>query len=146
LAYCTYCYILVNARDPGVPQIYGCGRHIFRLFICQEESIYLIDIIDESIGTYGLANWYAGVQVCHFSLNAMTQNYLTGIPPVLPSLHFQTLFCQGGRFLVQRTRNRILIIEEQELLILSASTSLHAVNVSGNLKGILVAVDAQVAW
>lgn len=55
------------------------------------------------------------------------------------------LFCLSGRLAVQTSKGAPYVVEAREIFLLSDSSELHSCQYSGNLSGILVAVDAKAA-
>lgn len=86
-----------------------------------------------------------GVQVCRFSLTLPRGGQPHPLAPELPPLQFETLFCQEGRLLLERTGGRLLTVEKGEVLLLSDSSSVLGGKLGEALGGILVRVDARAA-
>ncbi|MEE0511870.1 MAG: AraC family transcriptional regulator [Peptococcaceae bacterium] len=83
-----------------------------------------------------------GVRLCRFSgtMGSTTQ----ALAPVLAPLHFEAFFCHSGQLHLQRTHDH-LRIQAREILLLSDVSAITGACLTGNLSGILVAVDAHQA-
>lgn len=86
-----------------------------------------------------------GVQLCRFSLPEPEQGSPRSIPVCGVPLQFEVLFCLSGRLAVQTSKGAPYVVEAREIFLLSDSSELHSCQYSGNLSGILVAVDAKAA-
>ena len=86
-----------------------------------------------------------GVQLCRFSLPESEQRSPRSIPVCGVPLQFEVLFCLSGRLAVQTSKGAPYVVEAREIFLLSDSSELHSCQYSGNLSGILVAVDAKAA-
>lgn len=87
----------------------------------------------------------SGVEVCRFALDGGAVSISPALAQPRRPLQFETLFCCGGALLVRRSGGRLMRVEEGGIFLLSEETSLHCVEFSGGLRGILVAVDAPAA-
>lgn len=87
----------------------------------------------------------SGVQVCQFDLSVA---HKVNTPPLSAnpvSGDVEILFCQSGHLLVELAKNRLLAVEEQEILLISDPAQLRSFQTTGNLSGILVSVEIQTA-
>ena len=84
-----------------------------------------------------------GVQICHFSLPA--QEPLGPVPVCGAPLQFEVLFCLTGHLDVQSVQGAPYAVEAPGIFLLSDSSALRSCQYSGNLGGILIAVDAKAA-
>lgn len=94
----------------------------------------------------GQAVWTGGmpgVQVCRFALDREQTD--RQIPVQGRPLHFETLFCLGGQLTIQPCRGEIYRVQAPGIFLLSDSSGLRACRCSGDLSGVLVAVDAAAA-
>lgn len=80
-----------------------------------------------------------GVRLCRFS--GTTDNATHALAPVLAPLHFEAFFCHSGRLHIQRSQDR-LSVQAREIFLLSDAGAITSACLSGDLSGILVAVDA----
>ena len=86
-----------------------------------------------------------GVQICRFSLREPVREALRPIPVCGEPLHFEALFCLRGRLAVRPRRGIPYAVEAPGIFLLSDSSGVSACLCSGDLGGILVAVDASSA-
>ena len=86
---------------------------------------------------------YAGVEICRFSLPE--QEPLRPIPVCGAPLQFEVLFCLTGRLTVRALQGTSYTVEAPAIFLLSDSSALRSCQYSGNLGGILIAVDAKAA-
>lgn len=86
-----------------------------------------------------------GVQVCRFRLSHGSGETMRPIPPRGEPRHFETFFCLGGRLVAEPEGICPLVAEDAGVFLLSSAARLRACNVSGDLQGILIAVDAGAA-
>ena len=84
-----------------------------------------------------------GVQICRFSLPE--QEPLRPIPVCGAPLQFEVLFCLTGRLTVRALQGTSYPVEAPAIFLLSDSSALRSCQYSGNLGGILIAVDARAA-
>ena len=96
----------------------------------------------------GASRWSScmqGVQICHFSLPEPVQEPLRPIPVCGAPLQFEVLFCLTGRLAVRALQGTSCMVEAPAIFLLSDSSALRSCQYSGNLGGILIAVDAKAA-
>lgn len=86
-----------------------------------------------------------GIRVFRFDLSGLSGERLRMIPVKVKPRTFEMFFCQGGRLQAERFDGRYLTVQAQDVLLLSDASGLRALAVSGDLQGILVAVDAGAA-
>ena len=86
-----------------------------------------------------------GVQICRFSLPEPVQEPLRPIPVCGAPLQFEVLFCLTGRLTVRALQGTSYTVEAPGIFLLSDSSALRSCQYSGNLGGILIAVDAKAA-
>lgn len=94
----------------------------------------------------GASRWSScmqGVQICRFSLPA--QEPLCPVPVCGAPLQFEVLFCLTGHLDVQSVQGAPYAVEAPGIFLLSDSSALRSCQYSGNLGGILIAVDAKAA-
>lgn len=80
-----------------------------------------------------------GVAMCGFQGDATASRALQ---VVLVPLHFEVLFCQQGQVALTHQNGQRLNLGAREILLVSDTSSLATACVSGNLGGVLMAVDA----
>ncbi len=88
---------------------------------------------------------YAGGTALPFFLTGAGAGSPRSIPVCGVPLQFEVLFCLSGRLAVQTSKGAPYVVEAREIFLLSDSSELHSCQYSGNLSGILVAVDAKAA-
>ena len=86
-----------------------------------------------------------GVQICRFSLPEPEQEPLQSVPVCGAPLQFEVLFCLTGRLTVRALQGTSCTVEAPGIFLLSDSSALRSCQYSGNLGGILIAVDAKAA-
>ena len=86
-----------------------------------------------------------GVQICRFSLPEPEQEPLRSVPVCGAPLQFEVLFCLTGRLTVRTLQGTSCTVEAPGIFLLSDSSALRSCQYSGNLGGILIAVDAKAA-
>ena len=86
-----------------------------------------------------------GVQICRFSLPEPEQEPLRSVPVCGAPLQFEALFCMTGRLTVRALQGASCMVEAPGIFLLSDSSALHSCRYSGNLSGVLIAVDAKAA-
>ena len=86
-----------------------------------------------------------GVEVCRFSLPEPAQGSLQPIPVCGAPLQFEVLFCLTGRLTVRLLQGASHTVEAPGIFLLSDSSALRLCQYSGNLGGVLIAVDAKAA-
>lgn len=86
-----------------------------------------------------------GVRICQFELAEPGGEKLLSLPIRGGPFQFETFFCLGGRLAAERADAPPCLIEERGVLLLSDVSGLRSFRISGNLSGILVAVDARAA-
>ncbi len=86
-----------------------------------------------------------GVQICRFSLPEPDHGSLRSIPVCSAPLQFEVFFCLSGRLTVQPLKGIPYTVEAREIFLLSDCSKIYSCQYSGNLCGILVAVDAKAA-
>ena len=94
----------------------------------------------------GTSRWSSsmpGVQICRFSLPE--QEPLRPIPVCGAPLQFEVLFCLAGRLTVRTLQGASCMVEAPGIFLLSDSSALRSCQRSGNLGGVLIAVDAKAA-
>lgn len=82
----------------------------------------------------------AGVQLCRFAMADSCQ--ALSIPACGAPLQFEVFFCLTGRLIVRPLQGTPYAVEAPGIFLLSDSTGLRSCLCSGDLSGILVAVDA----
>ena len=102
-------------------------------------------LLSQCSGTGRWSHGMAGVQICRFSLPEPVQEPLRPIPVCGTPLQFEVLFCLTGHLAVQTSKEAPYVVEAREIFLLSDSSKIHSCQYSGNLCGILVAVDAKAA-
>ena len=86
-----------------------------------------------------------GVQICRFSLPEPEQEPLRSVPVCGAPLQFEVLFCLTGRLTVRTLQGTSCTVEAPGIFLLSDSSALRSCRYSGNLSGVLIAVDAKAA-
>lgn len=86
-----------------------------------------------------------GVEVCQFELAEPSGEKLLDLPIRGGPCQLETLFCLGGRLAAEREEAPPCLIEDRGVLLLSDVSGLCSFRISGNLRGILVAVDVRAA-
>ena len=86
-----------------------------------------------------------GVQICRFSLPEPEQEPLRSVPVCGTPLQFEVLFCLTGRLTVRALQGTSCTVEALGIFLLSDSSALRSCRYSGNLSGVLIAVDAKAA-
>lgn len=86
-----------------------------------------------------------GVQICRFSLPEPKQEPLRSVPVCGAPLQFEVLFCLTGRLTVRALQGTSCMVEAPGIFLLSDSSALRSCQCSGNLGGVLIAVDAKAA-
>ena len=86
-----------------------------------------------------------GVQMCRFTLSDCPRTGMRDIPVQGAPLHFETFFCLRGRLTVKLSCGDSYGTEAPGIFLLSNFTGLSACLCSGDLCGILIAVDAKAA-
>lgn len=84
-----------------------------------------------------------GVHICQFTLpDSLERKFLT-IPKRKSACVFEILFCLGGQVITKQPNAAPHKIEKHQILVLTSPSALHAVKISENLQGVLVAIDSQ---
>lgn len=86
-----------------------------------------------------------GVEICQFSLLGSPDLKMHGILAAMQPLQFESFFCLGGRLVVENIYNSSIMVEEQGIFLLSDASGIKSCRISGDLCGVLVAVDAKAA-
>lgn len=86
-----------------------------------------------------------GVRTCRFTLPETGGETLQYIPVCGEPLHFEALFCLTGYLAVQPAQGNPYAVEAPGIFLLSNSSRLGSCLASGDLSGVLVAVDAVAA-
>ena len=86
-----------------------------------------------------------GVQICRFSLPEPKQEPLRSVPVCGAPLQFEVLFCLTGRLTVRALQGTSCTVEAPGIFLLSDSSALRSCRYSGNLSGVLIAVEAKAA-
>ena len=86
-----------------------------------------------------------GVQICRFALPDYPQSGARDIPVRGSSLHFETIVCLRGRLTIRPRSGEPYPVEAPGIFLLSDIAGLSSCLYSGNLCGILIAVDAKAA-
>ena len=102
-------------------------------------------LLRQDSGTSRWSSCMQGVQICHFSLPEPVQEPLRPIPVCGAPLQFEVLFCLTGRLAVRPLQGTSYTVEAPAIFLLSDSSALRSCQYSGNLGGILIAVDAKAA-
>ena len=84
-----------------------------------------------------------GVQICRFSLPEWEAPQ--PVPVCGAPLQFEVLFCLAGRLTVRTLQGASCMVEAPGIFLLSDSSALRSCQCSGNLGGVLIAVDAKAA-
>ena len=98
-------------------------------------------LLRQGSGTGRWGHGMPGVQICRFSLPE--QEPLRPIPVCGAPLQFEVLFCMTGRLTVRALQGASCMVEAPGIFLLSDSSALRSCQCSGNLGGILIAVDAK---
>lgn len=83
-----------------------------------------------------------GVRICRFTLAEPCQPSGRSIPVCGLPLQFEVLFCLAGRLTIRPLQGTPYVVEAPGILLLSDSSGLRSCLCSGDLRGILAAVDA----
>ena len=102
-------------------------------------------LLRQGSGTGRWGHGMPGVQICRFSLPEPEQEPLRPIPVCGAPLQFEVLFCLTGRLTVRALQGASCMVEAPGIFLLSDSSALRSCQYSGNLGGILIAVDAKAA-
>ena len=102
-------------------------------------------LLSQGSGTGRWSHGMPGVQICRFSLPEPVQEPLRPIPVCGAPLQFEVLFCLTGRLAVRPLQGTSYTVEAPAIFLLSDSSALRSCQYSGNLGGILIAVDAKAA-
>lgn len=102
-------------------------------------------LLSQGSGTGRWGHGMPGVQICRFSLPEPVQEPLRPIPVCGAPLQFEVLFCLTGRLAVRPLQGTSYTVEAPAIFLLSDSSALRSCQYSGNLGGILIAVDAKAA-
>lgn len=102
-------------------------------------------LLSQGSGTGRWSHGMPGVQICRFSLPEPVQEPLRPIPVCGAPLQFEVLFCLTGRLAVRPLQRTSYTVEAPAIFLLSDSSALRSCQYSGNLGGILIAVDAKAA-
>ena len=86
-----------------------------------------------------------GVQICRFALSDDPRAGMREIPVRGTPLHFETIFCLRGRLTIKPFCGEPYAAEAPGIFLLSDFTGLSTCHCSGDLCGILIAVDAKAA-
>ena len=100
-------------------------------------------LLRQGSGTGRWGHGMPGVEICRFSLPE--QEPLRPIPVCGAPLQFEVLFCLTGRLTVRALQGTSYTVEAPAIFLLSDSSALRSCQYSGNLGGILIAVDAKAA-
>ena len=98
---------------------------------------------DSGTGCWG--HGMPGVEICRFSLPEPEQEPLRSVPVCGTPLQFEVLFCLTGRLTVRALQGTSCTVEAPGIFLLSDSSALRSCRYSGNLSGVLIAVDAKAA-
>ena len=102
-------------------------------------------LLSQDSGTGRWGSSMPGVQICRFSLPEPEQEPLRSVPVCGAPLQFEVLFCLTGRLTVRTLQGTSCTVEAPGIFLLSDSSALRSCQYSGNLGGILIAVDAKAA-
>ena len=102
-------------------------------------------LLSQGSGTGRWGHGMPGVQICRFSLPEPEQEPLRSVPVCGAPLQFEALFCMTGCLTVRALQGASCMVEAPGIFLLSDSSALHSCQCSGNLGGILIAVDAKAA-
>ena len=102
-------------------------------------------LLRQGSGTGRWGHGMPGVQICRFSLPEPEQEPLRSVPVCGAPLQFEALFCMTGRLTVRALQGASCMVEAPGIFLLSDSSALHSCQCSGNLGGVLIAVDAKAA-
>ena len=102
-------------------------------------------LLRQGSGTGRWGHGMPGVEICRFSLPEPEQEPLRPIPVCGAPLQFEVLFCLTGRLTVRALQGTSCTVEAPAIFLLSDSSALRSCQYSGNLGGILIAVDAKAA-
>lgn len=86
-----------------------------------------------------------GVQVCCLKRSAARGEDMRPLPLRGEPLHFEAFFCLGGRLTAEPEGVRPIAVEAGGVFLLASITQLRTLKISGDLRGILIAVDAGAA-
>ena len=102
-------------------------------------------LLSQDSGTGRWSHGMPGVEICRFSLPEPEQEPLRPIAVCGTPLQFEVLFCLTGRLTVRALQGTSCMVEAPGIFLLSDSSALRSCQCSGNLGGILIAVDAKAA-
>ena len=102
-------------------------------------------LLRQGSGTGRWGHGMPGVQICRFSLPEPEQEPLRSVPVCGAPLQFEALFCMTGRLTVRALQGASCMVEAPGIFLLSDSSALRSCQCSGNLGGVLIAVDAKAA-
>ena len=102
-------------------------------------------LLRQGSGTGRWGHGMPGVQICRFSLPEPEQEPLRSVPVCGAPLQFEALFCMTGRLTVRALQGASCMVEAPGIFLLSDSSALRSCQYSGNLGGVLIAVDAKAA-
>ena len=100
-------------------------------------------LLRQGSGTGRWGHGMPGVEICRFSLPE--QEPLRPIPVCGAPLQFEALFCMTGRLTVRALQGASCMVEAPGIFLLSDSSALRPCPVSGNLGGVLLALDSTYA-
>ena len=102
-------------------------------------------LLEEPSNQIAWSGGMPGVEVCRFSLPEPSQAEAGEIPVKGAPLHFETIYCLHGRMTLEPLFGEPYVVEAPGIFLLSHSSALRSCRYSGNLGGVLVAVDARAA-
>ena len=97
-------------------------------------------LLSQDSGTGRWSHGMPGVEICRFSLPEPEQEPLRPIAVCGTPLQFEVLFCLTGAL-----QGASCMVEAPGIFLLSDSSALRSCQYSGNLGGVLIAVDAKAA-
>ena len=100
-------------------------------------------LLRQGSGTGRWSHGMPGVEICRFSLPEPEQEPMRSVPVCGAPLQFEVLFCLTGRLAVRLLQGASCTVEAPGILLLSDSSALRLCQYSGNLSGVLIAVDAK---
>ena len=102
-------------------------------------------LLEKRLGQAAWSGSMPGVQVCRFALPGMSGEKMHTVPLRGLPLHFEAFFCLGGRLTAEISDRGTSSVDARGVFLLSDISGLRALQISGDLRGILVAVDAGAA-
>ena len=82
-----------------------------------------------------------GVQACRFNILPEESSASLSLPVQLPPRHYESLFCCRGSVTIEHRQRGSLVINPQELFLLSDCSSILSASISVPFAGVLVEAD-----